>query len=109
VGVRPKRFRDRPQHAGTVTQNVVVPKAQDTPPLSDQLCIAPFVMAGQSMLAAIGLDDQPCFDASEVDNVRRDRELPAKAPAELSLAELTPEHTLSIGQVSSKNSCAGSH
>jgi hypothetical protein len=43
-----------------------------------------------AMLAAIGFDDQPRFDAGEIHDVRRDWVLPAKTNPKLLLAQTLP-------------------
>ena len=41
----------------------------------------PLVIADAGVLAAIDLDDQPCFDAGKIDNIWSDRKLAPEAPA----------------------------
>jgi hypothetical protein len=60
------------------------------------------VIARTRVLAAIGLDDQPGFDASEIDDVGRDGELPTKAPSQPATTQLTPERVFGISQVSAQ-------
>jgi hypothetical protein len=48
------------------------------------------MVAGAPMLATIRFDDQARLNASEIDDVGRDRELPSKSPAELLFAEFFP-------------------
>jgi hypothetical protein len=64
-----------------MTQRIVVPEAQNTPTLRLQPFVAPRVMCGVRMLAAIRFDDQAGFDASEIGDVGRNGVLPSEVPA----------------------------
>jgi hypothetical protein len=48
------------------------------------------------VLATIGLDNQARVNASEIDNVGRDRELASKSPAQPIFAERFPQHLLGL-------------
>ena len=85
-----ERLDDRPQDTLTVRKDFVVPEPEDAPALSSQLTIAQVMLTRPRMLAAIGFDDQAGFEASEVDDVGRDRELTSKSPAGLMFAEFFP-------------------
>ena len=50
-------------------------------------------------LAAIGLDDQPRFNADEVDDVGWNGELAAELPAELASPQITPQEPLGVRHV----------
>jgi hypothetical protein len=63
--------------------DIVIPEPQHPPALARQSCVAPIVLTGNGVLSTIGFDDQSRFDASEINNVRWDRELSAETPAEL--------------------------
>jgi hypothetical protein len=54
------------------------------------------------MLAPIRFDDQPRFDASEIDDEGRDRKLTAKAPAEGVSTQFPPQHLLCIGHIAAQ-------
>jgi hypothetical protein len=62
-------------------QDVVIPKAQDVPPGRCNASIAQLIAPRKIVLSAISLDNQPGLNASEVNDVRRDRELPPESPA----------------------------
>jgi len=57
------------------------------------------VIAGLGMLPAIGLDDEPSFRASEVDDVWRYHELPPEAPAQLPVAQHLPQRPLGVDRI----------
>ncbi len=86
----PKGRGDRLQDAVAVLDDVVVPKAEQAPAQPPQPSIAQVMFTGACMLPTIGFDNQPRLDAREIDDVRRDRELPAKAPAELVATPFSP-------------------
>jgi len=71
------------QNAGKVLQDLVVPEAENPPTRLCQSSVADHVGAGSPVLTAIGFDDQPSFNASEVHHVGRDRILPPTASPEL--------------------------
>ncbi len=79
---RPEHLGDGSQHSLTVSKDFVVPEPENAPASSLQLIVARVVITGTRMLAAIGFDDQARCNAGEVDDVRRDRELASKSPAE---------------------------
>jgi hypothetical protein len=56
--------------------------------------IAPIV----GVLAAIGLDDQPGFEADEVDDVRADRLLPLEFPTDPFCPQQRLQAILSVGR-----------
>jgi hypothetical protein len=97
VGVRSECLGDGPQHACAVQQNVVIPEAKNTPTVGIEPSIAGQIRLCGSMLTAIGLDNQSCFDTRKIDNIRRDRELTAEADAELLGAQFSPEQALGVG------------
>ena len=51
------------------------------------------------MLAAIGLNDQSCFDAGKINNVGSNWELPPESDAELMVAQFPPQRLLSNGEI----------
>jgi hypothetical protein len=54
------------------------------------------------VLATIGFNDQARVEASEVDDVGRDRELASKSPAQPVFAEFFPQHLLGIWHISTE-------
>jgi hypothetical protein len=71
--------------------DVIVPKAEDLPAAFPQSSVPHIVIANTAVLAAIGLHDEPSLYAGKVDNIRRYRVLPSKAPAELVVPEPAPK------------------
>jgi hypothetical protein len=87
------------QNAGTVFEDVVIPEAQDPPAPCPQRLIASVMVTRAGVLATIDLDRQTRLDAREIHNIRRDRELPSKAPAESGTAQLAPQQPLGMGHI----------
>jgi hypothetical protein len=81
-----------------ISQNVVIPEAQELPTFTGQKSIPPIVLAWDRMLAPIGFNNQPGLDAGEIDKVRRDRKLTAKPKAELASVQQIPEPPLGVGR-----------
>lgn len=77
---RSEGLGDGSQHSLTVRKNLIVPEAEDAPSLPLQLAVAQLMVAGAPVLATIGFDDQAPFNASEIDDVGRNRELASKSP-----------------------------
>jgi len=96
---RSERLGNRLQHAGSVSKNVVVPKAEDVPALAPQPLVAVVMVARTRVLAAIDFDDQSGFDAGKIGNVGWNRELTPKAPAKLALSKLPPQCALGISRI----------
>jgi len=97
------------KHAGAVLENFVVPEAQQAPALLAQSVIAAVVFAGDCMLTAIDLDDQPRFDTGEIDDIRRDWKLPPEPPSERIAPQLPPKQLLGIGHIPAEASGAPPH
>ena len=77
-----------------------VPEAQDAETLLGKPCIAQLVTRTLGMLTAIGLDHQAKLNTAEIDDVRSDRHLPAKAVAlDQPVAKRLPKPVLGIGHV----------
>ena len=75
-------LRDRRDHYVRVSQDVVIPKPQDT----KAVCVKPsrtraFGARLDCVLPAIDFDDQSSFETREIANVRAKRNLAAKAKA----------------------------
>jgi hypothetical protein len=103
---RPQRLGDGSHHSLRVGKDLVVPEAENAPALPPQLAIAQVMVLWTRMLAAIGLDDQTRFNASEICDVGRDRQLASKSPAKPVLAEFFPQHLLGICHISAQRWCA---
>ena len=79
----PERVGDGLQYGRAISEDVVVPETENAPASSAQIAVSLVMIARLRMLAAIDLDDQPRFNADEVDDVGRNGELAAELPAEL--------------------------
>jgi hypothetical protein len=88
---------DDPEYAVLVLQNVVVPEAKNAPAFTDQQRIPQIMLAWRCVLAAVGFDDQPGFDAGEINKIRRYRKLTAKLEAKLVAPQEIPQTPLSLG------------
>ena len=98
-GCRGQRLDDGLQHSRGVRKDLVVPEAQNAPALPLQLAVAQVMIGGAGMLAAIGLDDQPRFNADEIDDVGWDGEVAAKMTAQLPPPQATPKNPLGVRHV----------
>jgi uncharacterized protein YaiL (DUF2058 family) len=106
---------DARQHAVDLSQDLAVVETQNPkamrferrrPARVRQLPIE------REMLSAVDLDDQRCFDAGEVGEMRADRVLAAELEAsELTVAQLAPQQLLGVGRGGAKvaGSCARPH
>src|SRR6476620_955614 len=72
---------DRVDDAPALPQDVVVPEAQDRPPVRRQPSVAPLVALALGVLPTIGLDEEPLLDAQKVDDVGSDGNLPPELEA----------------------------
>jgi SM-20-related protein len=61
------------------------------------------------MLSAVRFDDELRLETGEIDDVRRDRMLSAKAPPELAAAQPVPKCPLRFGHVSAQVTCPPCH
>jgi hypothetical protein len=86
--------------------NVIVPKAEDLPAAFPQNSVPHIVIADTSMLAAIGLHDEPCLYAGKIGNIRRYRVLPSKAPAELVVPEPAPKQPFRLSCAAAQTASA---
>jgi hypothetical protein len=66
------------KNAVDISDHLVVPKAKHFEAMLDEPTVADCVTLVGGVLAAIDFDDEPCFAAQEVDDVRTDRLLPDK-------------------------------
>jgi hypothetical protein len=97
-----QRFQNKFSDALAILQHVVVPEAQDAPTFLRQERIAAFVLARLCMLSAIRFNDKTCFRTGEIDDKRRDDELPSESQAELFAAKYLPKRPLGISHVATK-------
>ena len=81
------------QHIVGILQEHGVPMSDHPKPLRFKIGRAfPIVFTMEAMLATIQFDDQPLFEADEIDDVMPDRVLPLEfAPAETAATDSTPE------------------
>lgn len=90
-------------------QYVVVPETDDpeSPGLQPSSTTGvPFPVASVIVVAAIEFDDQPVFEAGEIDDVGAKRVLTAKACLrQATAAQMTPECPLRIRGVATKLAC----
>src|SRR5260221_14717746 len=77
VGVS-QRVQDRRQNAFRIRENVIVPKADDTPAAAFKPCRALRISGALIVLAAIRLDHEVMLRAGEVDDKPADRMLAAE-------------------------------
>jgi hypothetical protein len=89
---------NRFDHAIDALQNIVIPDAQNPIPLRLQPRCARFICFGPlSMLPAIDFDDEPCFQADKIGNVRTKGYLPSEAVAvDLFAAQSRPEPSFGV-------------
>ena len=99
---RAERFGDSLQHAGTVSENLVVPKTENAPALCSQIRVSAIVIARAVMLTSISFNDQPRFKAREIGDIGRYRKLAAEAPTEALAAQFSPQHALGLGHISAQ-------
>jgi hypothetical protein len=66
------------EHTAGVGKHIVVPKADDLPPLALQPVGSGRILGIGGMLTAAEFDRQPVFDADEIDDIAADRVLPPK-------------------------------
>jgi hypothetical protein len=86
------RLQDRLCDTGDILHRLVVPDANHLKSLPVQPCVASDIIVALSIvLPTVELNDDPCFQANEVDDVATDRELASKAQAvQLSKSQRTP-------------------
>jgi hypothetical protein len=86
-------------------QHLAVPKSQDPEPARLQILSSLIIvtLARISVLLAIELDNQPCSDADEVNDVLVDGDLSAEFVAvEISISEDRPEALFGFGGIASQ-------
>ena len=80
------------QNPFAILQHLVVPEPKDFPALAFQIGVTNGVAQAIGVLRAVGFDDQLSANAKKVDDVRADRNLPAKLEsAEATIAQQTPQ------------------
>ncbi|AOG10776.1 hypothetical protein BSY240_1409 [Agrobacterium sp. RAC06] len=81
-------------------QDLVVPEAQDAEAFGTEEGVTIKVVEAVAVLAAVDLNDQPGFEADEIEDVAAQRYLSAEFGAgELAVAERAPEHGFGCGRV----------
>jgi hypothetical protein len=98
---------DRLQNPLPILQHLVVPGPEDFPPLAFQIGVSGLVGKAFRVLRSVGFDNQFSANAKKVDDVRADRNLPAKLEsAQATIAQETPQAKLGIGRRSAHRSSA---
>ena len=96
------------QNPFAILRHLVVPEPKDFPPLALKIGVANSVARAFRVLRAVGFDDQLSANAEKVDNVRTDRNLPAKLEtAEATIAKKAPETQFAVGRRAAHRSSAG--
>jgi hypothetical protein len=86
----------------------MVPEAQRTETATLECACPCFVGFGLQVLAAIEFDDQPLFHAHKIRDAGTQWNLSAELqPAQIAVAQMTPEPSLGIRTVPAKRSRAG--
>ena len=107
------RFRRRCReyyfpNAFDISQNLVIPKAEDAATMVDEPLISNRVPRVRSMLTAVDFDDEPSFSANKIDDVRTDWLLPDELEAtQCARAEVLPQPLLRESRVFSQSSGRG--
>jgi hypothetical protein len=101
-----QRFANNTEHAFLILQDVVVPEAENSPASTGQKRIASVMVARSRMLTAVGLDNQPGVDASEVDEIRPDRKLSTESETEPVSPEEIPQTLLGVGRPPTQDASA---
>ena len=87
--------QDRQAYAVDIRQHFVVPDMDRRKTLPLEMQISDFVAPRPGVLAAIHLDDQPCLEADEVEDVAVERHLAPEFQAlQLPAAQRLPKHVL---------------
>jgi hypothetical protein len=83
-------------------------RSEALPPLASQIGVSGLVGKAFRVLRTVSLDDQLSANAKKVDNVRSDRNLPAKLEsAEATVAKKAPEAQFAVGRRAAHRSSAG--
>ena len=101
---RAEHFGNGLQYAGTVSENLVVPKTENTPALCSQIRVSAIVIVivRAVMLTPISFNDQPRFKAGEIDDIGRYGKLTAETPTQAVAAQFSPQHSLGVGHISAQ-------
>jgi hypothetical protein len=98
-------LRDTLQNATKIFQHIIVPETQDTKALCPQPCIAFRIIRrfGRSVLPTIDLNDEPCFEADKIHNIRTNRKLsPKRQTLKAMRSQPLPDFRLRIGHAAPK-------
>jgi hypothetical protein len=96
------------KHALAILRHLVVPEPKDFPAVALKIGVTNIVARPFSVLRAVGFDDQLSANAEKVDNVRTDRNLPAKLEsAEAAITKKAPEAQFAVGGRAAHRSGAG--
>jgi hypothetical protein len=98
-----ERRSDRRQHALRVSENLVVPEAENPKALGFQPSRPPSVSCDISrVLTAIDFDDEAAFHTDEIGNIRTERHLPPESLPKLASPQPAPQPRLSVSEVASE-------
>jgi hypothetical protein len=90
-----------------ILRHLVVPEPKDFPPLALKIGVTNSVANAFRVLRAVGFDDQLSANVEKVDDVRTDRNLPAKLEtAEATVAREAPKAKFSVGRRAANRSSA---
>lgn len=90
------------EHGFLVAEYFRIPEAQYGEAAPLQIAIPPFV-ARVGMLPAVNFDDEPAFEADEIDHVVADRMLtPEPGAVELAQAQVAPEPAFGVGGIAAQ-------
>jgi hypothetical protein len=79
------------QHALAIQEHLIVPETKHRPALPREIGVTGIISMAFGMLETIRLDDQLGAKTKKVDNIRSDRNLPAKLEAiQATIAQKTP-------------------
>jgi hypothetical protein len=79
------------QDALAIEEHLIVPETKHRPALSCEIGVTGIISVAFGMLETIRLDDQLGANTKKVDNIRSDRNLPAKLEAiQATIAQKTP-------------------
>ena len=87
------------QNPFAILQHLVVPEPKHLPALVRQISVTDIVANAFGVLRTVNLHNQLSPNAKKVDNVRADRDLPAKLEsAEATIAQQAPQAQFAVGR-----------
>jgi hypothetical protein len=95
------------QNPFAILRHLVVPEAKHFPPAALKIGVTNIVARAFRVLRSVSLDNQLSANPEKVDNVRTDRDLPAKLEsAETAIAHETPQAKLGVSRRGAHRSSA---